>query len=48
MGAALIGLSLDETITLLAVVVMLIIAGMFLDGVSILFISSILLRSWPT
>ncbi len=38
MGSALIGLSSNETVTLLAVVVMLIIAGMFLDGVSILFI----------
>ncbi|NCD26199.1 MAG: TRAP transporter large permease [Deltaproteobacteria bacterium] len=38
MGRALIGLSPNETVTLLAVVVMLIVAGMFLDGVSILFI----------
>ncbi len=38
MGAALIGISSNETVTLLAVVVMLVIAGMFLDGVSILFI----------
>lgn len=38
MGNALIGISTSETMTLLAVVLVLIIAGMFLDGVSILFI----------
>lgn len=38
MGNALIGISSNETVTLLAVVLVLIIAGMFLDGVSILFI----------
>lgn len=38
MGHALIGISTNETVTLLAVVVVLFIAGMFLDGVSILFI----------
>lgn len=38
MGRALIGISSNETVTLLAVAVVLIIAGMFLDGVSILFI----------
>ncbi|GAB6112112.1 TRAP transporter large permease [Desulfomicrobium salsuginis] len=38
MGHALIGISTNETVTLLAVIVVLFIAGMFLDGVSILFI----------
>lgn len=38
MGHALIGVSTNETVTLLAVIVVLFIAGMFLDGVSILFI----------
>lgn len=38
LGRLLIGLSSNETVTMLAVVVMLVIAGMFLDGVSILFI----------
>ena len=38
MGNALIGISSNETVTLLAVTLVLVIAGMFLDGVSILFI----------
>lgn len=38
MGNALIGISSNENVTLLAVTLVLVIAGMFLDGVSILFI----------
>lgn len=38
MGNALIGFSSNENVTLLAVTLVLVIAGMFLDGVSILFI----------
>ncbi len=38
MGNALIGVSSNENVTLLAVTLVLVIAGMFLDGVSILFI----------
>jgi len=38
MGKALIGVSSNETVTMLAVILVLVIAGMFLDGVSILFI----------
>ena len=38
LGALLIGLSLNEIVVLLAVTVLLLIAGMFLDAVSILFI----------